>query len=145
MYKRTNRRVARILVADDFAEWRARARLILQARPEWQVISEACDGLQAVQRTSELHPDIVLLDLRMPILNGIEAAQRILQACPTSAVIFVTQDNDEDIRAAALAIGAAGYLLKANAMRHLVPAIEAALRDDSFSYAPMTESGKYRS
>jgi DNA-binding NarL/FixJ family response regulator len=145
MYKRTNRRVARILVADDFAEWRARARLILQARPEWQVIAEACDGLQAVQRTSELHPDIVLLDLRMPILNGIEAAQRILQACPTSAVIFVTQDNDEDIRAAALATGAAGYLLKAHAMRHLVPAIEAALGDDSFSHAPMTDSGKYRS
>ena len=72
----------RILVADDFAERRVRIRSILKARPEWQVIGEACDGLQAVQTTTELCPDIVLLDIGMPILDGVEAAIRIRQGCP---------------------------------------------------------------
>jgi CheY-like chemotaxis protein len=72
-----------------FVDWILKATLrfpvacsILQARPEWQVISEACDGLQAVQRASELRPDIILLDIRMPILNGLEAAERIRECCP---------------------------------------------------------------
>jgi len=82
MDERTNRKGARILVVDDFAEWRAIARFILKARPEWQVISEACDGLQAVKRASQLRPDVILLDIRMPILNGLEAAERIRECCP---------------------------------------------------------------
>ena len=115
----------RILVVDDFAEWRVRVRSMLQARPEWKVIGEACDGLEAVQRTTELQPDIVLLDIGMPLLNGIEAAKRIRQDSPSSRIIFVTQENDADIRTEALATGAEGYLLKANAMRELLPALEA--------------------
>jgi DNA-binding NarL/FixJ family response regulator len=102
-----------------FVDWILKATLrfpvacsILQARPEWQVISEACDGLQAVQRASELRPDIILLDIRMPILNGLEAAERIRECCADSRIIFVTQENDEDIKTAALRTGAAGYLLK---------------------------------
>jgi DNA-binding NarL/FixJ family response regulator len=101
----------------------------LQQQPEWQVIGEACDGLEAVQRTKELCPDIVLLDIRMPILNGIEAAKRIRQDSPHSRIIFVTQENDAEIKAAALATGAEGYLLKANAQNQLLPVIQAALRD----------------
>jgi len=115
----------RILVVDDFAEWRVRVRSMLQARPEWKVIGEACDGLEAVQRTTELQPDIVLLDIGMPILNGIEAAKRIRQDSPSSRIIFVTQENDADIRSEALATGAERYLLKANAMEELLPAVEA--------------------
>jgi DNA-binding NarL/FixJ family response regulator len=98
---------------------------MLQARPEWKVIGEACDGLEAVQRTTELQPDIVLLDIGMPILNGIEAAKRIRQDSPSSRIIFVTQENDADIRSEALATGAERYLLKANAMEELLPAVEA--------------------
>ena len=144
MYERTNRKGPRILVVDDFAKWRAIARSVLQAHPEWQVISEACDGLQAVQRASELGADIIVLDRRMPILNGLEAAERIRECCPDSRIIFVTQENDEDIRMAALATGAAEYLLKENAMRDLVPAIEAALCQGAFSHAPETQLGEYR-
>ena len=118
----------RILVADDFAEWRIRIRSILKARPEWHVIGEACDGLQAVQTTTELCPDIVLLDIGMPILDGVEAAKRIRQDSPSSRIIFVTQEDDEEIRIAALATGAEEYLVKTNATSEL-PAIEALLRD----------------
>lgn len=98
---------------------------MLQARPEWQVIGEACDGLEAVQRTTELQPDIVLLDVGMPMLNGIEAAERIRRNSPTSKIIFVTQESDPDFRIAALSVGAEGYLLKAQAMHELLPAVEA--------------------
>ena len=117
----------RILVVDDFAEWRGRVRSMLQAQPEWQVIGEACDGLEAVQRTQELHPDIVVLDIGMPNLGGIEAAKRIRRDSPSSRIIFVTQENDADIRSAALATGAEAYLVKANAASELLPAIDAAL------------------
>ena len=119
----------RILIADDFAEWRIRVRSMLQARAEWEVIGEACDGLEAIQRTKELHPDIVLLDIGMPILNGIEAAQLIRQESPSSRVIFVTQENDEETRIAALATGAEGYLVKADALNELLPTVDAVLRD----------------
>ena len=100
---------------------------MVQWRSEWQVICEVCDGLQAVEKAAELRPDIVLLDIGMPTLNGIEAAKRIRQGSPGSRIIFVTQDNDEDVRMAALATGAEAYLVKANAGSELLPAIDAAL------------------
>ena len=123
----------RILVADDFAEWRVRIHSILQSNPQLQVIGEACNGLQAVQKAAELLPDIVLLDIGMPILNGIEAAIQIREVSPGTRVIFVTQENDSDIRTAALAAGAEQYLVKANAARELLPAVEAALGDGHYS------------
>jgi len=118
-----------MLVVDDFAEWRVQIRSILQAPPEWKVVGEACDGLETVQRTKELHPDMVLLDIGMLRLGGIEAAERIRQNSSFSRIIFLTQDNDDDIRLAALATGAEAYLPKANAASELLPAIEAALRN----------------
>ena len=114
----------RILVADDFVEWRLRVRSMLHSRPQLQIVGEACNGLQAVQRAAELHPDIVLMDIGMPVLNGIEAAKRIWQESPDSRIIFVTANSDSDIRSLALASGADGYLLKANAKRELLPALE---------------------
>jgi DNA-binding NarL/FixJ family response regulator len=77
--------------------------------------------------TRELLPDIVVLDIGMPALNGIEAAKRIRQDSPTSKIIFLTQNNDEDIRLEALATGAEAYLLKANAGSEFLPSVEAAL------------------
>lgn len=130
---------ATILIADDFAEWRARVREILGGRPEWEIIGEACDGLEAVQKALELRPDLVLLDIGMPILNGIEAAKRIRQYSPGPEIIFLTQNNDADVRTAALATGAAGYLLKANVWGKLPLTIEAALRDGRYSPSTATE------
>jgi DNA-binding NarL/FixJ family response regulator len=120
---------ARILLVDDFEPFRRVVSAIVQARPEWQIVGEACDGSEAVQMTRHLLPDIVVLDIGMPVLNGIEAAKRIRQDSPTSKIIFLTQNNDEDIRLEALATGAEAYLLKANAGSEFLPSIEAALKD----------------
>ena len=123
-----------ILVADDFAGWRAQVRSLLEARPEWQVIREAVDGLQAVEMTRELHPDIVILDIGMPVLNSVEAAKQIRQGSPRSRIIFATQNDDADVRREALAAGAVGYLLKTNAASDLLLAIELALKNGHYPH-----------
>jgi DNA-binding NarL/FixJ family response regulator len=118
-----------ILVADDFAGWRAATGKILQTCRTWTVVAEACNGLEAFQKATELHPDVVLLDVSMPVLNGIEAAKKIRQASPASKIIFLTQDYDCEVRDIALATGAEGYVLKARAACDLQPAVRAALRN----------------
>ena len=115
-----------ILVADDFEPWRIGIREILQSRPAWQIVFEATDGVEAVQKTTELHPDVVLLDIQMPRLSGIEAARRMLQVFPKLKIIFFSQHNDKDIIAAALQTGAKAYLQKTRA-RELISVIEAAI------------------
>jgi DNA-binding NarL/FixJ family response regulator len=117
----------RILVVDDFAAWRDQIRLLLEKRPEWKVIGEASDGDQAIESAVDMRPDIILLDVGMPVLNGIEAAKIIRKRCPQSRILFVTQDDDPDLRSAGMQMGAAGYLLKANAEKELFPAISSAL------------------
>jgi DNA-binding NarL/FixJ family response regulator len=119
--------VVRILIVDDSAEWRARTRKILEPRPEWE-ITEASDGCQAVELAAELRPEIVLLDIGMPVLNGIEAAAMIRQACPKARIIFVTIHRDQDITSAALEAGGVGYVLKTEAASELLRIIEAALQ-----------------
>jgi DNA-binding NarL/FixJ family response regulator len=117
-----------ILLADDFALWRSQVRSFLQRETEWKIVFEARDGLEAVQKTVELHPDVVLLDLSMPGLNGIEAASRIRQLSPDSKIIILTQHADEDLMTAALQAGAVAYVLKAEMTTNLIPAVQAALR-----------------
>lgn len=117
-----------ILLADDFAPWRARVRSFLQRKTEWKIVFEACDGLEAVQKTAELHPEVVLLDLSMPHLNGIEAAKRIRQLSPDFKIVILTENPDEDLRAAALEAGASAYVLKSEMTSNLIPAVQAALR-----------------
>src|SRR5512133_2614944 len=118
----------RILVADDYLLWRDLVHSLLEVHPEWQIVGEASDGLEAVQMAKERRPDLVVLDIGMPVLNGIEAAKRIRQHSPTSKIVFATQNNDEDIRIEALTAGADAYLSKANAGSELLPTIEAALQ-----------------
>lgn len=124
---------ARIIVADDYAPWRAQVRNILQAMPEWQIVWEACDGSQAVLKAVELRPDLVLLDMAMPIMNGIEAAKEIRRKLPDCRILFVTNHNDSDMKTAALEIGAEGYVLKSQAGSDLLPSIVAALRPDTIT------------
>ena len=93
---------AKILVVDDFEPWRSKVREILQARPEWTIVSEACDGPEAVQKATALQPDIILLDFGLPTLNGIEAAKLIQQRCPESRIIFLTANEDKELMSEAL-------------------------------------------
>ena len=122
----------RFLIVDDFKDWRRQARLLFQARPEWQVMAEASDGSEAVQKAEELKPDLVLLDIGLPKLNGIEAARRIRQLSPSSKIVFLSQNNDRDIVRAALSTGVLGYVLKTDARGELLPAVDAVLRGKQY-------------
>jgi len=122
----------RILIADDHADWRRQVRLLLQARAEWQVIAEASDGSEAVQKAEEFKPDLILLDIALPKLNGIEAAGRMRQLSPSAKIVFLSQNNDRDFVRAALSTGALGYVCKADAEGELLPAVETALRGKQF-------------
>jgi DNA-binding NarL/FixJ family response regulator len=126
----------RVLVADDYPPWRGLVCSMLQKAPGFQVIGEVSDGLEAVQKATELRPDIVLLDIGMPVLNGIDAAKKIGEASPRSRIIFLTQNDDCEVRSAALATRAEGYVLKARAASDLQPAITTALRKGVQSYVP---------
>ena len=121
--------MTRILLVDDAEPWRRVECSILESVPSFSVLGEATDGLQAIELSSKMGPDIVLLDIGMPVMNGIEAAQQIQDASPSARIVFVTQNDDADLRDAALATGAAGYLLKTNAGSELLPVIKAALRN----------------
>ena len=118
---------SRILVVEDYEPFRRFVCALVQTRPDWQVIAVASDGLQAVQKAEELKPDLILLDIGLPVLNGLEAAKRISTRAPGCRVLFVTQQNDDDIVATALNNGARGYVLKVNAGGELLPAIGAVL------------------
>ena len=119
---------AQILVVDDCKEWREKLRSMLEAIPYCEIVGEACDALEAIEKATQLRPHMVLLDIGMPVLNGIEAAPRIRQASPNSKIVFVTQESDLDIRTAAIATGAKGYLLKSRVVPELVPTVEALLK-----------------
>ncbi len=122
----------RILVADDFGPWRSSVRHILAKRRDLQVVGEAADGLEAVQRAEELQPDLILLDLSMPDLNGIEAARRIFRVTPKSMILFVSQERSAAIAREALNTGAHGYVIKTDANSELLCAIAAVLQGKRF-------------
>ncbi len=130
----------RILISDDYADWRRQVRLLLQARPGCQVIAEASDGPEAVQKAEDLKPDLILLDIGLPKLNGIEAAWRIRQLSPGSKIVFLSQHNDLDIVRAALGTGALGYVRKTDARRELLPAVDAALLGKQFVGSSLKDS-----
>lgn len=122
----------RILLVDDLEGWRQRIRSILEGRPDLRVVGEASDGLEAVQKAKQLKPDLVLLDIGLPRLNGIEAEHRLYRVVPTAKVLFVTQDDDGDVVRTALSNGAHGYVLKTDAGSELLPGIEAILGGEKF-------------
>jgi DNA-binding NarL/FixJ family response regulator len=113
----------RVLVVDDFKQWRQWVCSLLETRPEICVVAEAGDGLEAVQKAQELKPDLILLDIGLPSLNGIEVAKRIRQVAPNAGIIFLTLNSDKEIVRAALSTGAQGYVLKTDASRDLLPAL----------------------
>jgi DNA-binding NarL/FixJ family response regulator len=119
-------------VVDDYEPWRSFATRTLQKKPELQVVSEASDGLEAVQKAQELQPDLILLDIGLPTLNGIAAARRILQHAPKTKILFMSEQRSSDIVEEALSTGARGYVVKADAANELLPAVEAVLQGKQF-------------
>ena len=128
----------RILLVDDEALVRSGFRLILQSEPDFEVVGEAEDGEAAIRQTRQLRPDVVLMDVRMPNLDGVEATRRLVEAGDAKVLILTTFDLDAHLFAAIRA-GASGFLLKAVPPDDLVTAIRAVARGDALIEPRMTK------
>lgn len=122
----------RILLVEDFEPFRSFTRSLLLERPELQIVGETSDGLEAIRQAQELDPDLILMDIGLPGLNGIEAARRIRDLVPKSKIVFLTQENSPEIVQEALSLGALGYVHKPCAGNELLQAIAAVLQGRQF-------------
>ena len=121
-----------VLVVDDNEPFRRFVRATLSTKPELEITSEVSDGLEAVQKAVELQPALIVLDIGLPGLNGIEAARRIRKLSPKSMILFLSQESAPEIVQEALRLGALGFVIKAHAARDLLTAVEAVLRNEQF-------------
>jgi DNA-binding NarL/FixJ family response regulator len=124
--------IIRVLVVDDYELFRRFVCSTLEKRPALRVIREASDGMEGVRLAAELKPDLILLDIGLPTLNGIEAARRIRKLSPESKILFVSMMSSADIVEEALSTGAAGYVLKTKAAEDLIAGVEAVLEGRQF-------------
>jgi two-component system, NarL family, response regulator NreC len=122
----------RILLADDHTVVRKGLRLLLESQPEFQVIADAANGREAVSMAEEHRPDVVVMDVAMPTLNGIEAARQISARLPQTAVVFLSMHADEGYVLRALKAGARAYLLKDSAEHDLINAVKAVREGKAF-------------
>jgi DNA-binding NarL/FixJ family response regulator len=122
----------RVLLVEDFEPFRRFVTSTLAGLRDLQVIGEASDGLAAVQKAVEQKPDLILLDIELPILNGFEAARQIRKLVPESKIIFLSLESSADVVQEALSIGAWGYVVKARAGTELVAALEAVISGKRF-------------
>jgi DNA-binding NarL/FixJ family response regulator len=123
----------RVLVVEDFAAFRQFICLTLGNSPDFRVIGEASDGLEALQMAVELRPDLILLDIGLPSLNGIEVARQMRSLVPESKIIFLTIESSADMVQEALSVGARGYVVKTMAESELLTAMEAVLLGTTFA------------
>jgi DNA-binding NarL/FixJ family response regulator len=129
----------RVLVVDDYEPLRRFVCSTLDQRPDWQVIGEASDGLEAVRKAEELKPDLIVLDIGLPSLNGIEVARRIRKLCPECKILFMSQESSVDVAQAAFSLGAMGYVVKAHAGRELLAAMESVCQGRRFVSKGLTD------
>jgi two-component system nitrate/nitrite response regulator NarL len=127
-----------ILVVDDIDSWRRFVTSTLGQEPSFEIICEVSDGVKAVQMAEQLQPTVVLLDIGLPRLNGIEAGKWIREVAPNAKIVFLSEQLDSDIIQAALKLGAGGYVLKSDAAKDLVAAIHAVVRGKKFVSARLT-------
>jgi DNA-binding NarL/FixJ family response regulator len=129
----------RLLIADDHEIFRAGLRWLLEVQPGWQVVAEAADGREAVAKAAETQPDVALLDIGMPVLNGLEAALQIVQSRPRTKIVMLTVHNSDAMIHKVVAAGARGYVLKTDAARDLVTAVNAVQGDNTFFTSRVAE------
>src|SRR5204863_2448703 len=122
----------RVLLVDDYEPWRQFVCSVLQKRPELEIVGEVADGLEAVQQAGELQPDLILLDIGLPTLNGIEAARRIRAVAPKAKILFVSENYALDIAKGALTTGYCGYVIKSDAGLELLDAVNDVIQGKQF-------------
>jgi DNA-binding NarL/FixJ family response regulator len=127
----------RVVLVDDYEPWRSFERLTLLAQENLHIVGEAADGDEAVQKVQKLQPDVILLDISLPGLNGIFAARAIRQLAPASKILFVSENRSPDIAEEALRTGATGFVIKSDAARELLPAIRTVLEGKRFISASL--------
>ncbi|HET9130292.1 MAG TPA: response regulator transcription factor [Terriglobia bacterium] len=131
----------RALVVDDYEPWLRFTCSKLQEQGDMQVVGRVSDGLDAVRKAGELKPDLILLDIGLPTLNGIEAARRIRDVSFRSQVLFVSENRCPEVVEEALSTGAVGYVFKSDAGRELLPAVESVLEGKRFVSSSLHDCG----
>ena len=132
--------MTRILIADDHEVVRSGLRRILESEPKWEVVGEASDGKEAMAKALELKPDIAVLDYALPLFNGIEVTRQIRVQVPRTEVLIFTMHDNETLIRDLLAAGARGFLLKSDASRFLLAAIESLALHKPFFTAKVSEA-----
>lgn len=130
----------RALIVDDFKEWRQELRSLLERTHIAQVVGEAVDGLDAVQKAQELQPELILLDVGLPKLSGLQALRLIKDCVPQAKVLFVSENRSWEIAQEALQVGALGYLVKSDVGRELLPAVSRVLENQQFFSSSLATS-----
>ena len=122
----------RVLVVDDYEPWRKYVRSVLTRQPGFEILGEVSDGLKAVREAEELQPDLILLDLSLPSMHGIDAARLIRRVAPYSKILFLSENRHPEVAEAALNAGGHGFVVKSDCGRELIVAIMAVLREETF-------------
>jgi DNA-binding NarL/FixJ family response regulator len=122
----------RIIIGDDHKLFRQGLRKILEERPDWEIVAEAGDGREAVRHALAMHPDVVVLDISMPLLNGIEVTRQLVRRLPQTRILILSMHTEEAYVVQALQAGAHGYLLKDSAAKELIRAIDVVAGGKSF-------------
>ena len=121
----------RILIVDDYEPWRGYVRSILAANADIEIVGESADGLDAIKRSEELQPGLVLLDIQLPSMNGLEVARQIGVVSPGSEVLFLSSTQSVEVMREALKFGS-GFVMKSDAEQDLLPIVQAICRNEPF-------------
>lgn len=131
--------LVRIVVVDDFKQWRDFVRVCFEKRPDVHILGFASDGLEAVQKARDLQPDVILMDINLPELNGIQAAEQIRQLVPKTKILFLTGQADAETVRDAFRAGGDGYILKWDASEELIIGMETVLLGKRFTSRSIAE------
>ncbi len=134
----------RILLVDDHPVVRQGLKTLLEGRSGWEVIGEASDGAEAVEKAKDLNPDVMVLDVTMPKMNGLEACRLLRRQVPQLEILFVTQHDSPQMMREALEAGARGYVVKSNAARDLLAAVEAVSQHRVFTALNVRDAAGFR-